>query len=83
MFQAKSTTQVHLSDNLNSLFSHLCEGRAPGSDDSGSEITNEDMRRSFFGDFMDTEAEEQVDRKYAEIVDIPRQVSPGVLKLHH
>ena len=30
------------------------------------------MRRSFFGDFMDTEAEEQASRKYAEIVDIPK-----------
>ncbi len=69
--QAKATTQKHLSDNIDNLFAHLREGRAPGSD-TGDAITNEDMRRSFFGDYMDTEADEPALRKYGEIVDIPK-----------
>ena len=69
-----------MSDSLDGLFAHLIEGRPPVSGGAGGfrggdgSIGTEDMRRSFFGDFMDTEAEEQGLRKYGEIVDIPRWV---------
>lgn len=74
--QARSTTQKHLSESLDGLFSHLRAGRAEGEGGggkgaAGDAITNEDMRRCFFGDFMDTEAEEPVQRKYGEVTDVP------------
>jgi dynein heavy chain len=69
--QARVTTKAHLSESLDAIFSHLREGR--GEEEDASElITNEDMRRSFFGDYMDTEAEEPHLREYGEITDIPK-----------
>ena len=59
--QAKQTSQKHLSEGFDGLFAHLKED---GQGDSGDSITNEHMRRCFFGDFMDTEAEEPAQRKW-------------------
>ncbi len=83
--QARSTTQKHLSESLDSLFGDLRAGRSGeggsgtprggggggGGGGSTDAITNEDMRRCFFGDFMDTEAEEPAQRKYGEVTDVP------------
>jgi hypothetical protein len=59
--QAKQTAQKHLSEGFDGLFAHLKED---GEGDAGDGVTNEHMRRCFFGDFMDTEAEEPAQRKW-------------------
>lgn len=76
--QVKLTTSGHLDEKFDSLMSGLlaADGGAQGGEASAErELTHEDLRRCFFGDYMDTNEPEAALRKYAEVADVPRLLS--------
>ena len=65
--QVKTTTSQHLGDNFDTLFAGLAPAK-------GSPISGEEMRRCFFGDYMNTAAEPD-ERQYAEVSDAQALIS--------
>eukprot|EP00798_Chlamydomonas_sp_ICE-L_P012761 gene12761-16012_t len=65
--QLKETCLRYLSLPFDSLMAHLVpEG------EEGRTMTHTDMRRCFFGDYMDEAAEEPHMRKYSEVTDVEK-----------
>ncbi|MEW5313906.1 MAG: hypothetical protein WDW38_005438 [Sanguina aurantia] len=56
--------------NFDELFTHLREAGAPAPSSSDDGIHVEDVRRCFFGDYMDASNEEPAARSYDEVTDI-------------